>query len=195
MFESYFIIPESFVDLSLKDFKECLTQVFKTHTPSRACLRQTNLSSPTNPAISFSLCASFVHLCAAFKVVAYVNLKTPQDSLDCALKHGFHGVHLKSNALDFAPKIPKNLQSFYSAHSVEQVQKALDLGIDFCTLSPLFATPNKPPPLGLDYFKALSSILKARIFALGGIISTNEVDLVKTLQMKGFASIRYFLNP
>ncbi|BCZ18192.1 hypothetical protein NHP190003_14740 [Helicobacter sp. NHP19-003] len=190
MFESYFITPESWQTLGLKEFKERFKQVLKTHSPSLACLRQVGDRS-----FSPEVYAAFVCLCKDFKVGAYVNLKNPKDCLDCALRHGFQGVHLKSKALDFAPQIPTHLQSFYSAHSTKQVQKALDLGVDFCTLSPLFATPNKPPPLGLDYFNALSPTLKAHIFALGGIISSNEVELVKNLHIKGFASIRYFLNP
>ncbi|CRF48708.1 Thiazole tautomerase TenI [Helicobacter heilmannii] len=189
--DSYFITPENWQTLSLKEFEGCLAQVLKTHTPSRACLRQVG----SNPPPSATLCATFVRLCIAFKVVPYINCQNPQESLDRALNYGFRGVHLKSHVLDFAPKIPKHLQIFYSAHSIDEVQEALDCSVHFCTLSPIFATPNKPPPLGLDYFNALSPALKARVFALGGITTPRHIELVKNLHLKGFASIRYFLNP
>ncbi|BEG57738.1 hypothetical protein NHP21005_14260 [Helicobacter sp. NHP21005] len=48
--------------------------------------------------------------------------------------------------------------------------------------------------MGLDYFKALSPTLKPHIFALGGITTREQIELVKNLHIKGFASIRYFLN-
>ncbi|WP_104742124.1 thiamine phosphate synthase [Helicobacter ailurogastricus] len=190
MFESYFITPEVLQTLNAKEFEACLTRVFKTHAPNRACLRQADTSRPFSPAFY----SAFARLCHAFKITAYLNLQTPQQSLDCALEHGFAGVHLKGNALDFASKIPQDLQKFYSAHNALEVQKALDLGIHLCTLSPLFKTPNKPPPLGLDYLQALSPELKAHVFALGGITTHEQIELVKNLHIKGFASIRYFLN-
>lgn len=190
MFESYFITPQAWQTLNLKEFEGCLAQVFSTHAPNRACLRQ----AASSPPFAARMCAAFVRLCAAFQVMPYINCQSPQKSLDCALEYGFKGVHLKSHALDFVLKIPQNLQSFYSAHSVKEVQQALDLGVHFCTLSPIFATPNKPPPLGLDYFKALSPTLKPHIFALGGITTREQIELMKNLHLKGFASIRYFLN-
>ncbi|BEG57737.1 hypothetical protein NHP21005_14250 [Helicobacter sp. NHP21005] len=147
MFESYFITPQAWQTISLKEFEGCLAQVFSTHAPNRACLRQVASSPP----FAARMCAAFVRLCAAFQVMPYINCQNPQESLDCALEYGFRGVHLKSHALDFVLKIPQNLQSFYSAHSVKEVQQALDLGVHFCTLSSIFATPDKPP-FGLRLF-------------------------------------------
>ncbi|BDQ27175.1 thiamine phosphate synthase [Helicobacter heilmannii] len=190
MFASYFISPKSWQALGVKEFEAHLMRVFRAHPPNFACLRQAG-SAPFSP----DVCAVFVRLCVAFKVVALINCKTPSASLESALEFGFSGVHLKSHVLDFAPKIPKHLQIFYSAHSIDEVQEALDCSVHFCTLSPIFATPNKPPPLGLDYFNALSPALKARVFALGGITTPRHIELVKNLHLKGFASIRYFLNP
>ncbi len=118
-------------------------------------------------------------------------------STDIALAEalGFHGVHLKGNQINFIEYAKrKNLVVFYSAHSLEEMLKADMLGADGITISPIFYTPNKGKPLGVKWLKAVSSNynFKADIFALGGIISEQEVAQLHECRIDGFASIRYF---
>ena len=85
-----------------------------------------------------------------------------------------------------------------------EVESALALGAQYCTLSPIFSTPNKGAPLGIETLLSLDSALLSRIFALGGIDtpqkraeleSAFKASFDNTCNLRGFASIRYFLNP
>ncbi|WP_104732382.1 thiamine phosphate synthase [Helicobacter salomonis] len=183
--ESYCITPSFFSTLNPWDFKIALSRILRTHHPTRACLRATHASD--------TLLACFVSTCQEFGVITYINLAHLQISIQKALEHGFMGVHAKGSALGELKIIPPTLSSFYSAHGVSEVQEALEEGAHFITLSPIFSTPNKPPPLGLDYFKTLSPALKSHVFALGGITSQNR-ELLDNLNIRGFAGIQYFLN-
>ncbi len=113
-------------------------------------------------------------------------------SIETALGFGFIGVHAKANALLALKHIPAHLHSFYSAHSVLEVQEALEQGAHLVTLSPIFPTPNKPPALGLEYLDRLSPTQKQRVFALGGITHSAQLPLLAHKGIKGFAGIRFF---
>ncbi|MEJ2489206.1 MAG: thiamine phosphate synthase, partial [Sulfurovaceae bacterium] len=63
---------------------------------------------------------------------------------------------------------------------------------DMATLSPIFATPNKGKPLGVNILKALKAELDMPIIALGGILGDTQIQSCKTAGFAGFASIRYF---
>ncbi len=108
----------------------------------------------------------------------------------------FDGVHLKSHLKGHIAPLraiyadSKKLIG-YSAHSIKEVMQAIELGADYCTLSPIFATPNKSKPLGLDIFKHIPKALRCRIFALGGIKSSHIQNL-KDLGLGGFAGISCF---
>ncbi|MFC3848482.1 thiamine phosphate synthase [Helicobacter baculiformis] len=183
--ESYFITPPHFGVLAPLDFKIALSQVLRTHRPTRACLRANQAND--------TLLTCFVSLCQEFGTMSYLNLTHLQTSIDKALAHGFVGVHAKAHALLELKDIPPNLQSFYSAHSALEVQEALALGAHFVTLSPIFPTPNKPPSLGLDYLEQLNPAYKRHTFALGGIVHVQQCNLLNSKGIKGFAGMRYFL--
>ncbi|WP_162982663.1 thiamine phosphate synthase [Helicobacter vulpis] len=184
--ESYFITPPYFSALAPFDFQIALSQVLRTHRPTHACLR-------TNQA-SDALLSSFVRVCQEFGVLSYVNLACLQTSIDKALEFGFLGVHAKASALSELKNIPSPLYSFYSAHSLLEVQEALKQGVCYTTLSPIFPTPNKPPPLSLDYLDQLGPKTKKRTFALGGVVTPHQVSLIAQKGLRGFASMRYFLQ-
>ncbi|WP_104682140.1 thiamine phosphate synthase [Helicobacter felis] len=185
MIESYCITPPFLSTRNLEDFKTTLFKSFSAHAPTRACLR-----APHAPP---DLLACFVELCKTFAITSYLNLPLLSSSIDQALQYGFFGVHVKGHALAELPHIPPTLSSFYSAHSAQEVQQAIDLGAHFCTLSPIFPTPHKPPPLGLDYLDQLTPLQKNRLFALGGIVRIEQVKLIASKGLRGFASVRYFL--
>lgn len=110
------------------------------------------------------------------------------------LTHSFHGLHLKSDRFSLIAPLSKTLKSKligYSAHSVDEAISAIESGATYCTLSPIFPTPNKNSPLGLATLESIPSHYRARIVALGGITPKHIIDL-ENLGLFGFAGIRYF---
>lgn len=106
------------------------------------------------------------------------------------------GIHLKSPLRHLIAPLrahSKHSPIGYSAHSAQEVEEALSLGASYCTLSPIYPTPHKGAPLGIDYLSAISDSIRARIIALGGI-TPRHLDELAALNLLGFASIRYFLQ-
>ena len=60
------------------------------------------------------------------------------------------------------------------------------------TYSPIFYTPHKGEPKGVDDLRAVVESVGIKVFALGGITDKNEVQKVGKSGAYGFASIRYF---
>jgi len=113
------------------------------------------------------------------------------------LAHKLHafGVHLTSqqyNKIERAKEL--GLHVVASAHSEEEILKAVGLGADAVTYSPIFLTPNKGAPKGLDDLKEIVGKIQTNIFALGGITTPEQVNQVETTGAYGFASIRYFID-
>lgn len=112
-----------------------------------------------------------------------------------ASKLGCDGVHLPSFMVeDIAKAKQLNLEVVFSAHSLEEALKAQDLGAYAITLSPIFFTPNKSAPLGLEKLKEINDKIYIKCFALGGIINDAQVRACEEVGVYGFASIRYFLD-
>jgi len=103
------------------------------------------------------------------------------------------GIHLKSTQFDDIVKA-KALKLFVviSTHSIDEALEAERLGADMITFSPIFSTPNKGEPKGLEALNYLVSLLSIPVIALGGILTQKEIDMCKEAGAKGFASIRYF---
>ena len=103
------------------------------------------------------------------------------------------GIHLQSTQFDDIVKAKAlNLFVVISTHSVDEALEAERLGVDMITFSPIFATPNKGEPKGLEALSHLVSLLSIPVIALGGILTQKEIDMCKEAGAKGFASIRYF---
>jgi thiamine-phosphate pyrophosphorylase len=68
-----------------------------------------------------------------------------------------------------------------SAHDRNEVQRALALGADYVTLSPIFASASKPgygPALGLKNLSEIAKAMPIPIYALGGIDRGNAADCI-----------------
>jgi len=103
------------------------------------------------------------------------------------------GVHLTSLQLDVIEKAKDlGLEVIISCHTKEEVLKAEKLGATYVTYSPIFKTPNKGEPKGIEDLKKLVNSTALKVFALGGIISEEQVHAVEQSGSYGFASIRYF---
>jgi thiamine-phosphate pyrophosphorylase len=103
------------------------------------------------------------------------------------------GVHLTSTQF-FDIKEAKALGLFVviSTHTEEEAKIAERLGADMVTYSPIFSTPNKGEPKGLEELRNLINSLSIPVIALGGIITKEQIESCESVGAFGFASIRYF---
>ena len=103
------------------------------------------------------------------------------------------GVHLTS--LQFSDiKKAKGLGLFVviSTHSLDEALEVQKLGADLVTFSPIFLTPNKGEPKGVEELKRVISRLSIGVIALGGIVSKEQIEACQKSGAFGFASIRHF---
>ena len=115
-----------------------------------------------------------------------------QNDINLACRLGFDGVHFSSNFIHLLKDTPSNLIKIASTHNIKEIELANQYGADFITFSPIFATPNKGEPKGLEALKEAVKISKAKVIALGGIMSAEQICAVMKCGVAGFASIRYF---
>ena len=115
--------------------------------------------------------------------------------VDLAFKLKADGVHLTSKQFDKI-KNAKALGLFVviSTHTIAEAKKAEELEADMITFSPIFSTPNKGEPKGVEMLRDLVSKLSIPIIALGGILTSKQIGLCRDSGADGFASIRYFLR-
>jgi thiamine-phosphate pyrophosphorylase len=106
---------------------------------------------------------------------------------DIAFATGADGVHLPANA----PRqtLPK-LVTARSCHTLEEIRTA---NADFITFGPIFESPRKGAPLGLEALKAACRLGKP-VFALGGVNWENAAECMQA-GAEGIAGIRLFQDP
>ena len=106
---------------------------------------------------------------------------------------GFDGVHLTSKQYFFVPEAKRRgLKVLISCHSEAEIEEAIRKKVDYVVYSPIFPTPNKGEPKGIEDLKATVLRYNIPIIALGGILTQEQIDAVKEAGAVGFASIRYF---
>jgi thiamine-phosphate pyrophosphorylase len=118
------------------------------------------------------------------------------DRADIALAANADGVHLTAQSIStetvrraFPPKFIVGI----SAHTLKKAEEAKRQGADFATFSPIFASPNKGAPKGLNELRRVCEKLKPfPVIALGGIDEENYESVFEA-GASGFAAIR-FLN-
>ena len=114
---------------------------------------------------------------------------------DAALAKKLHadGVHLTSKQFgEIAHAKDLGLEVIVSTHTLEELYYVKELGADYATFSPIFSTPGKGEPKGVEALKAAIEQVDMRIFALGGIVTPEHVQQISSASPYGFASIRYF---
>ncbi|WP_201353034.1 thiamine phosphate synthase [Hydrogenimonas urashimensis] len=105
------------------------------------------------------------------------------------------GVHLPSGRIDDVTEVKKRgLWCIVSTHTPEEITLCEKKGADAVTYSPIFATPGKGEPKGLEKLKEIKDKISLKLFALGGIVSIEQVKAVERAGADGFASIRYFVE-
>ena len=156
----------------------------RKHMPDFALYRDKKNENYTHEA------QNFVQMCKPLKLL---KVFLHQDYI-LAATLGADGVHLTSKQFDTIPKAKElGLEVIISTHTHDEVHVAEAMGADYVTYSPIFASPDKGKPKGVEDLQSIVSMTDIKIFALGGIISQEEVDAVANTGAYGFASIRYFL--
>ncbi len=121
------------------------------------------------------------------------------DRVDIAMAVGADGVHLPGSGLP--SKVARELLGpkaiiARSTHSLEEVIKEQDSGIDFLTFSPIFWTKSKAkygPPQGIEKLKAVCRISHIPVVALGGINKDNAA-ITLSAGAKGISVISAILG-
>lgn len=114
--------------------------------------------------------------------------------LELAIKLKATGVHLTSTQFDKIQIAKQNkLFVIISCHTKDEIVQAKNKGADMVTYSPIFATPNKGKIKGCKDLANIIREINIPIIALGGIISQEQINQIKTTKANGFASIRYFI--
>ena len=103
------------------------------------------------------------------------------------------GVHLTSKQLDAIPKAKAlGLFVIVSTHTRDEALKAESMGADMITFSPVFDTPNKGKPVGIEVLSEIVSCIDIPVLALGGIVTQEQINSCVDVGAEGFGSIRYF---
>jgi len=116
------------------------------------------------------------------------------ERFDIALASEADGVHLTSTSIP-ADRVRASMPSGFligvSAHSGDEVFAAKAAGADYAMIGPVFDTPGKREPLGIDVLRDLSAaVAPFPVIAVGGIDGTN-IRSVLDARAAGFAAIRY----
>jgi len=184
--KSYLITDPDIYTNNPKSFRLKLQEAISNNNVDYICFRDKTTCNPQ------SLAEIYVHVCKSNNIKnifinQYINLAS---SLNIT------GVHLTSNQLDRISYCKHlNLKVIISCHNESDIQNAIEDNADYITYSPIFTTPNKGEPKGIDDLAyIINKYPGIKIFALGGIISEEEVSKIKNTNAYGFSSIRYFTN-
>jgi len=171
--------------------KSHLIKLIKTAVQAKISLIQIR-EKQLSARLIFELTSETAKLTQNTKTKLLVN-----DRADIALAANADGVHLTSRSLSAAvikQNFPKNFIVGVSAHTIEDAENARRQGADFATFSPIFASPGKGEPLGIEKLRAVCESLKSfPIIALGGIDTTNFTQVLEA-GARGFAAIRFLNN-
>ena len=181
--KKYLITSREFYTDTPAIFRNILHQQFIEHAPDYALYRD---KSNPNYAIQ---AAHFVEVCNQFEdIKSFIHR-----DIALAKELGSKGVHLTSQQFDDIVDAKKaGLEVIISTHTHDEVLKAQSLGADEVTYSPIFTSPKKGEPKGVDDLKELLNKCDIKVFALGGIIESSQIKLIEDTKAYGFASIRYF---
>ncbi len=181
--QKYLITSREFYTDTPAVFDSILHEQFVKHMPTHALYRDKSNPNYNTQAVHF------VEVCSRFE-----NIKSfiHQDA-ELAKELGATGVHLTSKQFDKIRHAKSlGLEVIISTHTHEEVLKAKELGADAVTYSPIFASPGKGEPKGIDDLKELLDKCSINVFALGGVVDDSHVKMLEATKVYGFASIRYF---
>ncbi|OIP54419.1 MAG: thiamine phosphate synthase [Helicobacteraceae bacterium CG2_30_36_10] len=183
--KKYLITSKEFYTDTPDIFKEKLQKQFEIHMPDFALYRDKENPNYAKQA------EDFMDVCSEFTgVKSFIHRH-----VELAVELKATGVHLTSTQFDeIAQASANNLKVIMSTHTHEEVLLAQKLGANYVTYSPIFASPNKGKPKGVEDLQALLKKCTIKVFALGGILDASQVQSVSESGAFGFASIRYFYS-
>lgn len=181
--QKYLITSSEFCMDTPDIFKNTLYNQFLTHKPNYALYRD-----KSNKEYNLGA-SSFMDVCRKFETIkSFIH-----QHADLAKELNANGVHLTSKQFDKVSDAKKfGLEVIVSTHTFEEVLLAQELGADAITYSPIFTSPDKGEPKGVEELKELLEMCSIPVFALGGIVQKLHVDMIGQTKAYGFASIRYF---
>lgn len=183
MIKKYLITSPEFYTQEPKIFEKKLREQILIHEPDYVVYRDKQNPNYKELAINFiSVCREFASL------VSFIHSET-----NIAYELDAHGVHFGSKDFDKIKHAKElGLYVVVSTHNEEEIEKAVKEGADAITYSPIFETPNKGEPKGIDALKTIVDKYPIKVFALGGIVEEKQVISIQNSGAYGFASIRYF---
>jgi thiamine-phosphate pyrophosphorylase len=115
------------------------------------------------------------------------------DRIDVALAVGADGVHLGGGSLPVAVArglVPPGALIGVSTHSIAELADAA--GADFAFFGPVYATPSKPAPQGVERLRAGVRAAAMPVIAIGGVTAARAAEL-RAAGATGVAVIRAIL--
>ncbi len=180
----YLITDPQYYGSEVFEFKENLISALEKNRVDIVCFRDKTSKNFKE------LAKIFVEVCKEHKIETILI----NERYELASELGATGVHLTSQQFDKIKECKdKDLFTIISCHSIEEIEKAQKKFVNAVTYSPIFETPNKGEPKGIPKLKKVRTIFDMNIIALGGIISQEQIDKLKNLDLYAFASIRYFI--
>lgn len=180
----YLITDPKYYTNDEKKFEEVLINILNKHQIDIACFRDKESSN-------------FEEIAKIFiKICKEKNIKKILLNGNFLLAHKLNaaGVHLTSAQFNDIRKAKElGLYVIISCHTFEDIEKAINNQADAVTYSPIFETPNKGKPKGIEILKDIvNKYQNINIIALGGIINNEQIKEISKTKAYGIASIRYF---
>ena len=181
----YLITDPHFYTSDATLFTKKLMEVLKKHSADFICIRdKQNPLYETFVKNVLSLLPAKIHS----KIILH-------SEIELAASLNVFGVHLPSQRyLDIPRAKALGLFTILSTHSLDEILRAQNLGVDAITFSPIFHSPGKGEPVGLEKLKEINAKIETKCFALGGITEERQIRACEAIGVYGFASIRYFLD-
>lgn len=182
-FNHYLITDPNYYTNKPKEFEKKLSEILCTKRVDMACFRD-KISENYE-----ELAKIFIKTCKKFGIKKILL----NENLELAIKLKC-GIHLTSTQFDKIKEAKKrNLFTIISCHNKNEIELAIKNSCDAITYSPIFHTPNKGEPKGIENLEEINKSYNINIIALGGIINEEQIRECKSLNIYGFASIRYFI--
>ncbi|MEM9863389.1 MAG: thiamine phosphate synthase [Myxococcota bacterium] len=128
-------------------------------------------------------------LAEATRELASLPVRRFVQRLDLALAFDADGVHLPERGLRPSDLPTGRFCIGASRHDEAGVAQALAEGADYVTLSPVFASPGKGTPLGVEAFRVVAS-RHGPLLGLGGVLGTEHASALASAGAHGTAAIR-----
>ena len=181
--KKYLITSREFYTDTPAVFRSILHEQIQIHLPSYVLYRD-----KSNP--DYNTQAEYaVQVCSQFEdVKCFIH-----QNIDLAKKLNATGVHLTSKQFSEIKKAKDlGLEVIISTHTHDEVLDAQKEGANAVTYSPIFTSPNKGKAKGVKDLEELLKKCSIKVFALGGIVTQDEISQIEKTSTYGFASIRYF---